>query len=350
MKFPKQGARKGRGAGIAAAVVAGCLAFLAYHTFFVVNEWEQALVLQFGDIVGEPITEAGLHRKIPFIQNVLRFEKRLLRWDGQETTTITRDRKTVVVDVTARWRIVDARRFREAVGSERFAASRLNGIIEGAVKDEIAKYDLYEVVRSSNRILQAEEEAAEPETDEDGLPPVAELVTALGSGETPPLRQDDQGRYLAGRPVAIEGILAEARQRLEMVDIGIHLEDLLVKQLNYSAAIEANVYAQMNAELQKISAGFRSAGRQRAEERLGEMERELAVIQSRAQEQSERIRGEAEAASIQIYAEAFNRDPDFYAFLRTLAAYSETVNTNTTLVIGADGPLYQGLIRPLSQP
>ncbi len=346
MKFPNQGGRR-KPAGIATLVVAALLAFTAWHTFFIVNEWEQALVLQFGDIIGEPITEAGLHRKIPFIQDVLRYERRLLRWDGQETQTITRDRKTVVVDVTARWRIVDAKRFREAVGAERFAASRLNGIIEGAVKDEIAKYDLYEVVRSSNRILQTEEEYAATKTDEGALPPVAELVTALGSGEMPPLRQDDEGRYQAGRPEAIAGILAEARQRLERADIGIHLEDLLVKQLNYSAAIEANVYAQMNAELQKISAGFRSAGRQRAEERLGEMERELAVIQSRAQEQSERIRGEAEAVSIKIYAEAFNQDPDFYAFLRTLAAYSETLTTNTTLLIGADGPLYRGLIQPL---
>ncbi len=349
MQIPNEQGRSGwRGmAALATVVVAG---FMASNAFFTVQEWEQALILQFGDIIGDPVTRAGLHVKIPFIQNVERFEKRLLRWDGQETSTITRDRKTVVVDVTARWRISDARRFREAVREQKYAGSRLNGIIEGALKDEIAKYDLYEVVRSSNLILSDFEDQRAVGGTPNGmaLPPVAELVSALSGGETPALQKDESGRLLAGRPAVLAGILTEARKRLEQVNIGIHLEDLLIKQLNYSAEIESNVYAQMNAELQKISAGFRSAGRQRAEERLGEMEKEIATILSRAQEQSERVRGEAEAVSIGIYAEAFNQDPEFYAFLRTLQAYGQTLRDNTTLVLGADSPLYQGLVEPLA--
>ncbi len=350
MRFPEASTTRSTAGRTALAVLGGCalLAFLAANTFFVVNEWQQALVLQFGQIRGKPIAEAGLHARIPFIQNVERFERRLLRWDGSETTTITRDRKTIVVDVSARWRIADARLFREGVGSTHVAARHLNGIIEGAVKDEIAKYDLFEVVRSSNRILRQDEaeDAMAPVVDEDGVP-VMEMATLLTSGEVEPLRQDAQERYQAGRPVVIEGILAEARQRLEQVNLGIHLEDLLIKQLNYSASIEENVYAQMNAELQKISAGFRSAGKERAEEKLGEMEKELASIQSRATEQAERIRGEAEAGAIAIYADAYNRDPEFYTFLRTLQSYPLTLSSNATVVIGADSPLYEGLIRPL---
>jgi modulator of FtsH protease HflC len=348
MQFPNEQGRSGR-RGMAALITVVVAGFIASNAFFSVQEWEQVLILQFGDIVGDPVTRAGLHVKIPFIHKVERFEKRLLRWDGQETSTITRDRKTVVVDITARWRIADARRFREAVREQRYAGSRLNGIIEGAVKDEIAKYDLYEVVRSSNLILRDfEDQRAAGSTNGTALPPVAELVSALSGGETPALQKDESGRLLAGRPAVLAGILAEARKRLEQVDLGIQLEDLLIKQLNYSAEIEANVYAQMNAELQKISAGFRSAGRQRAEERLGEMEKEIATILSRAQEQSERVRGEAEAVSIGIYAEAFNQDPEFYTFLRTLQAYSQTIRDNTTLILGADSPLYQGLVVPLA--
>lgn len=315
-------------------------AYAGYNSLYRVNEWEQAIVTQFGAIRGEPVTEAGLHFKLPFIQQVHRFDRRLLRWDGRETTTITKDRKTIVIDVTARWRIADARTFLESIGSAELASTRLNGIIEGAVKDEIAKYDLFEVVRSSNRILDREGEMpAMLMDDEDGIDTEDLDLTTMG-GEMPPLTVDRQGRYQAGRPVVLAGILQEARARLEQIGLGIHLEDVLIKQVNYSSAIEANVYAQMNAELQKISAGFRSVGRQRAEQRLGEMERELATIDSAAVETAERIRGEAEAEAIQIYAEAYNADPEFFQFLRTLQAYDAVLGSNHTLLIGADSPLY----------
>ncbi len=325
---------------ISVVIAIAALVFLGYNSLYTVDEWEQAIVTQFGEIIGEPVTEAGLHFKWPFIQQVHLFERRLLRWDGRETTTITRDRKTIVIDVTARWRIDDARRFMESVRYVERARSRLNGIIEGAVKDEIAKFDLYEVVRSSNRILEDQDAPLRMMIDDEELDneDMEDLAT-LGA-EVRPLRREDD-RYLAGRPVALSGILEEAQNRLKQIDLGIHLEDVLVKQLNYSAAIEANVYAQMNAELEKISAGFRSIGRERAETRLGEMERELATIHSRAVEQSERIRGDAEAQAIRIYAEAYNEDPDFYRFLRTLQTYDRILSDNSTLIIGSDSPLYE---------
>ncbi len=324
-------------------IAIAALGFLAYNSLFTVAEWEQAVVTQFGAIKGEPILDAGLHTKLPFIQQVHRYDRRLLRWDGRETTTITRDRKTIVIDVTARWRIEDARTFLEAIGSQELAATRLNGIIEGAVKDEIAKYDLFEVVRSSNRILERDPNMPSLIDDEDFLED-EELDLATMGGETPPLSVDATGNYIAGRPVVIDGILREARNRLASIGLGIHLEDVLIKQVNYSAAIEANVYAQMNAELQKISAGFRSIGRERAERRLGEMERELASIQSAAVETAERIRGDAEAEAIRIYAEAYNEDPEFFAFLRTLQAYEKILDRNSTLILGTDSPLY-GLLK-----
>lgn len=319
------------------------LGFLGYHSFYTVPEWEQVVITQFGAIKGDPVTEAGLHRKLPFVQQIHRFDKRLMRWDGRETTTITKDRKTIVIDVSARWRIADARMFLEAIGSQELAATRLDGIIEGAVKDEIAKYDLYEVVRSSNRILDREGDMPALLADDEDLLDEEELDLTTMGGEMPPLAVDEQGEYLAGRPKVLNGILQDARNRLEQIGLGIHLEDILIKQVNYSSAIEANVFAQMNAELQKISAGFRSIGRQRAEQRLGEMERELASIQSAAVETAERIRGEAEAEAIQIYAEAYNEDPDFFAFLRTLQAYEKVLGRNSTFVLSVNSPLYEVL-------
>lgn len=316
------------------------LGVLAYNSLYTVYEWEQAVVTRFGAIKGDPVTEAGLHLKVPFVERVQRYDRRLLRWDGRETTTITKDRKTIVIDVTARWRIADARQFLVSIGSADLASTRLNGIIEGAVKDEIAKYDLYEVVRSSNRILEQEGEMPVVLSDEEAVVDAEELTLTTMGGDLPALQQDEDGAFRAGRPVVLAGILREARQRLEQIGLGIVLEDILIKQVNYSSAIEANVYAQMNAELQKISAGFRSLGRQRAEQRLGEMERELATIRSEAVEASERIRGEAEAEAIRVYAEAYNRDPTFFAFLRTLQAYEQVLRENTQLVIGTDSVLF----------
>ncbi|MCB1121070.1 MAG: protease modulator HflC, partial [Verrucomicrobiae bacterium] len=270
-------------------VVAG---FALKFSLYTVREWEQAVVLQFGEVIGEPTTDPGLHFKLPW-QNVEHFDSRLLRWDGNQTTTITRDRRTVNVDVTARWRINDAKRFREAIGSIYQADSRLNGLIQGAVKDEIAKFELFEVVRSSNRILDAGDDVstANLNTGEENAISADELAT-LGA-DLPRLSTDPDGNYRAGRPIVLQGILREARRRIEQVNLGIYLEDVLIKQLGYIQEIEANVYAQMNAELEKIAAGFRSTGRERAEQRLGEMQRELAVIESSGIERAQRIRGEA---------------------------------------------------------
>jgi modulator of FtsH protease HflC len=334
------GSRDGK-AVLPVLILVAALGFLIYNSLFTVSEWEQAVVTQFGAIVDEPIIEAGLHRKIPFIQKVHRYDRRLLRWDGRETTTFTKDRKTIVIDVTARWRIADARQFLVSIGSAELASTRLNGIIEGAVKDEIAKYDLFEVVRSSNRILEQEGDLPVMLADSEELLDQEDLdLTSMG-GEMPPLQMTGDGQYTAGRPVVLAGILREARARLEQIGLGIELEDVLIKQVNYGSAIEANVYAQMNAELQKISAGFRSIGRQRAERRLGEMERELASIQSEAVQASERIRGTAEAEAIRIYAEAYNEAPEFFAFLRRLQSYDAMLGPNSSLILSTDSPLYQ---------
>ena len=338
--------RRGNAAIAALSVIAllALLGFLASFCLYTVNEWEQAVVIEFGQVKGEAVTEAGLYFKLPW-QKVDTFDSRLLRWDGNQTTAITRDRRTINIDVTARWRISDARRFRETIRSEHLAESRLNGIIEGALKDEIAKFDLFQVVRSSNRILEESLEDIGMVIEDADLGDIETDNLATLGADLPRLEQRADGTYGAGRPIVLQNILTEARRRIEQVDIGVHLEDILIKQLSYIRTIESNVYAQMNAELQKIAAGFRSSGRQRAEERLGEMQRELAIIESSAVERAQRIRGEAEAESIHIYANAYNQDPEFFRLLRTLEAYEKILGSNTRIVLGTDSPVYELLKR-----
>jgi membrane protease subunit HflC len=331
---------------IGAAVALGLLIFLAFNSLFIVREWEQVVITQFGDIQGEPIRKAGLHFKKPFIQDLHRFEKRLVRWDGAPFTLYTSDRRTIHVNVTARWRIEDAAAFLPRVRTVDRANERLSQLIEGALRDEIGKYDLYEVVRSSNRILQEEIDLT-LDGDETVLDLEMEDMATLGR-ETRELRRDSAGNYVVGRPVVTGRVLQLARSRIAEAGLGIRVEDILFKQLNYTREIESNVYAQMNAELQKISAGFRSHGRKNAQQKLGEMERELARIESAAMEQSRRIRGRAEAQAIAIYADAYNRDPDFYRFLRTLEAYQKVLGANSSLVISTESELFDLLKNPVS--
>ncbi|GIW72683.1 MAG: hypothetical protein KatS3mg102_2225 [Planctomycetota bacterium] len=149
-----------RGSWYALGTVAVLAVLTASSSLYVVNEWEQVVVTEFGRPVGEPVLAAGLHLKKPFIQKVHRFDKRLLRWDGRAHETFSKDRKTIEIDVTARWRISDPLKFLQSVRTIGEAHRRLDGIIESAVKNTLAKYDLYEIVRSTNRLPRAAADAA----------------------------------------------------------------------------------------------------------------------------------------------------------------------------------------------
>lgn len=339
--------RRGLGAPavISLLVIIGLVVFVTINSVFVVKEWEQVVITQFGNIQGKPVRDAGLHFKKPFIQEVHIFEKRLMRWDGNPFTLYTRDRRTIHLDVTARWRIEDAAIFLPRVRTVTGANAALFEAIEGALRDEIGKRDLYEVIRSSNYILTDPDEMGI--TIEGGGEINSEEFITFGR-EVRELAQDEQGNYLAGRPVVSTAILKDARRRMEEVGLGLHLEDILIKQLNYTQDIESNVYAQMNAELSKISAGFLSLGRKNAEQKLGEMDRELAEIESEAIRRSEGIRGEAEAEAIRIYAEAYSRDPSFYRFARNLEAYERTIGLNTSLILSTKSAFFDLLRDPMT--
>jgi membrane protease subunit HflC len=303
----------------AGAIVLAMLLTLT-GTFYVLQEGQQAVILQFGRPVGAPVTEAGLHMKLPFVQEVRRFEKRLLIWDGDPNQIPTKGREFIWVDTTARWRIADAKKFLENVASEAGARSRLDDIIDSVVRDQVSASELVELVRSASWEV--------PEGE------VLEEVPAE-------VREELKKRVTRGREELTRTILAEARKVIPQY--GIELVDVRIKRLNYVESVREKVYARMISERKRIAARFRSEGEGRSAEILGSMEKELRQIRSSAYRRAQEIRGKADAEATRVYGAAYNRDPEFYAFSRTLEAYKEGHNKNSTLILTTDSDYYRYL-------
>lgn len=305
---------------IGVLALAGVVAFFA--SAFTVDEAEQAIVLEFGKPVGQPITEPGLHFKVPFIQEVRRFDKRLLSWDGDPNQIPTRGEQFISVDTTARWRIADPLKFLESVGDERGAQLRLNDILDSVVRDKISATDLVEIVRSRGWQISQED---------------LERV-ALGGEEDEEILLKE---VKSGREELVEAILQQAQT--QMPKYGIELVDIRIKRLDYVESVQRQVFERMIAERQRIAEQFRSEGEGRAAEIDGETQRMLATIQSEAQREAEIIRGQADAEATRIYNEAYGADPEFYAFFRTLESYSASLGGEVTLILGTDSEYFRYL-------
>lgn len=289
-------------------------------SYFTLEEGKQAIILQFGRTVGDTITDAGLHFKLPFVQEVRVFEKRLLVWDGDPNQIPTKGREFIWVDTTARWRIADARKFLENVATEAGAQSRLDDIIDSVVRDEVSNSELVELVRSTSWVI-----------------PEGKELEAI-----PKEREEELKRKIArGREEITRIILANARKIIPQY--GIELVDVRIKRLDYVKSVREKVYERMISERKRIAAQFRSEGEGRSAEILGEMERELRQIRSMAYRKVQEIQGKGDAEATKIYGRAYNKDPEFYAFLRTLENYKEGVNGTSTLVLTTDSDFYRYL-------
>jgi membrane protease subunit HflC len=288
--------------------------------FYVLEEGQQAVVLQFGRPVGTPVTEAGLHFKIPFVQEVRRFEKRLLIWDGDPNQIPTAGREFIWVDSTARWRIVDPLKFLESVASEAGARSRLDDIIDSVVRDMVSSNPLVELVRSSTWETPKEEVLEEASK---------EVVEELKKEIT------------LGREGLTRAVLAVVRKIAPQY--GIEVVDVRIKRLNYIESVREKVYARMISERKRIAARFRSEGEGRSAEILGNMERELREIRSTAYKQVQEVRGKGDATATKIYGDAYGRDKEFYAFSRTLENLKESKSGNSVLVLTTDSDYYRYL-------
>jgi membrane protease subunit HflC len=299
--------------GPIAIVVAVIIALIIIsNALFTVNETEQVIITQFGDPVGDPITTPGLKAKAPFIQVANRFDKRFLEWDGDVNQIPTKDKRYLRVDTYARWRISDPLQFFRRVQNEIGAQSRLDDIIDGATRSSVARHDLVEMVRSTNR------------NPDDVL---------IGSEEEKVILE----KIEIGRDGIAQEILERASQGVQ--DLGIELIDVRIKRIDYIEEVQKDVFARMIAERKRIAEQFRSEGQGEAARIRGERERDLKKIQSEAYRDAQEIRGKADGEATGIYAEAYNRDPSFYAFMKSLETYENTVDPQTTVILTTDSDL-----------
>lgn len=304
-----------------AVVLVAIIAFVARASMYTVDEAEQVIIVQFGAPVGDPITEPGLHFRTPFIQEVRRFDKRLLSWDGDPNQIPTVEEQFISVDTTARWRIVDPLKFLQSVQNETGARSRLSDILDSVVRDKVASSPLVDIVRSKDwKVTEADLERA-----------------MAGEGEEEILLQE----VVAGRGELVREILATAQR--QMPQYGIELVDIRIKRINYVESVQQQVFQRMIAERQRIAEQFRSEGTGRASEIEGETERMLAEIESEAEKEAEIIRGEADAEATKIYNEAFGNEQEFYTFLRTLESYSNSLGPGVTVILSSDSDYFRFL-------
>lgn len=283
--------------------------------FFIVPEGQQAVITQFGAPVGEPVREAGLKFKTPFIQVVQYFDKRVLIWDGDPNQIPTNDKTFIYMDNTARWRITDPLRFLQAVGNERRAGSLLNDILAGTVRDLVNKNDLIEIIRSS-----------------DWSPNfMAATIQARDLIQPPSVGRD-----------RISQMVLEAASKITP-QYGIELLDVMFKRVNYIESVRLKVYDRMISERKRIAAEKRSTGEGRKAEILGRVDRELQEITSSANREATEIRGHADAEAAKIYGQTYAGHSEFYAFLKSLESYKHILSANTSLVLSTDSDLLKYL-------
>jgi membrane protease subunit HflC len=294
------------------------LAVIVFSTSaYTVGETEQVIITEFGRPVGAPIRSAGLHFRTPFVETVRRFEKRVLRWDGEPREISTREKKFIFVEPMARWRISDPLLFLQTVGDLNNAQQRLDNIIDGVVKDTVSSQVVIDVVRASDRAMLSDVDVA-------AGPEVAAKVAV-------------------GRPKLLRQIADEAASRLS--SLGIELLDVRITRVIFVEKVLEDVYRRMISERQRIAARFRSEGEGERAKILGQLEKEEKRIRSEAARDAEKTRGDADATAARTYADAYQRDPEFYGFVKSLETLrSSLVDGKSTLVLSPQGDLL-GLLR-----
>ena len=303
---------------IALLVLVVIVAFLG--PFYIVPEGEQAVVTRFGKIVSTE-TEAGLKFKVPFVDNISRYSKRILSWDGEPQRLPTSENQFIWVDTTARWEISDPAKFYESVTSMTQAYARLDDVIDSAVRTIVAQNPLAESVRSTDQIIDSASASQEAQQaiDEEGEGPNFSFTT-----------ENTFPRIKMGRSTVSDRILERAR--ITVPQYGIELIDVVVRQIRYSDDLTQSVYARMITERNQIAQAYRSYGEGQKAEWMGKLEREKKSILSGAYAESEEIKGKADAQATKIYADVFGRDADFYNFWKAMESYKTTLpSLNKTL-------------------
>jgi len=285
-------------------------------TFYTVPMTQQVIITRFGKPVGKPVKTPGLHIKRPFVEKVIRFDKRILEWDGDPNQIPTKDKKYIWVNTYARWKITDPLKFYQSVRNEIGAQARLDDILDAATRDYITSHVLLEVVRNSNR---------EMKTAENELELAADIKAPIKWGRDKITRQ----------------ILKQASKIVPQY--GIELVDVRIKHINYVKEVRTKVYERMISERTRIAEKYRSEGQGKKAEIEGQMEKELQRITSEAYRKAQEIKGKADAHATVIYAEAYNNDPEFYSFIKTLETYKKSLTKNSWLIISTDNDFFKYL-------
>ena len=270
------------------------VAFAIAQTAFTIGEREQGMIVQFGNpqrILQEP----GLYFKLPVIQNLVRFEKRVLTTDAQTAEYLTLDKKRVLVDHVSRWRIQDPLEFYRSVRDQDRAMARLDDLISARLRQETARHNFLDFVREK-------------------------------------------------REEIMQVVTKDTKETAK--SFGIEVLDVRIKGLDLPKEVQASVFARMRAERERIAKRYRAEGEERAQEIRAGADREREVILATAYETSQKLNGEGDANATTIYAQAFGQDPEFYAFTRRLQAYEKILNTGTTLVLSPDSELLRYLQNP----
>ena len=300
------------------------VSFTLYNALYTVSEVQQVIITQFGKPVGKPVVDAGLNMKIPYIQEINTIDKRVLEWDGNPSDMPTKDKLYISVDLFARWRITDPLQYFLRLKDERSAQSRLDDILGSETRNAVAKHKLIEIIRTSkNR-----------DPLRDAL--LSDAEAELKIGTLVPIQK--------GRQLVEQEIFSAASEKIKI--FGIELLDIRFKRINYNESVRPKIYERMISERRQIAERFLSEGNGEAARIRGDRVRELNKIQSEAYREVEKIRGEADAKAAEIYALAYNQNPEaveLYEFTRTMQSYSTIISENTTLVLSTESDLFKFL-------
>lgn len=264
---------------------------LIMMTLFIVDETEQAIITRMGKYM-RTIKEPGLHAKLPIIETVHRFEDRVLEYDAMAREIITADKKNLVVDNYARWKVIDPLKLYQRVTDEAGAQVRLDAIVYSELREDLARHTLTEIISTHREAI---------------MDSVAK-------------RCDEKVR-----------------------DLGIKIIDVRIKRADLAREVERSVYDRMSAERHRIAKRYRSEGGEESVKIKAETDKEKVIILADAYRKAEEIKGKGDAKAIKIYAEAFERDPEFYGFLRTLEAYQKSLSEGTTVVLPSDSEFFRYL-------
>jgi membrane protease subunit HflC len=289
---------------------------------YTVLETEQVIITQFGRPIGEPVADAGLHFKTPFVQEAIRIEKRILPWDGEPKEMPTKDKTYIIVDAFGRWRIKDPLRYYERLRDDAGAETRLDDILGSEIRNAVANHELIEMIRTTKDRTPMKDDS------------ISNTMTNLGVLYA--IRR--------GRTLVEEDIKKAATDKL--IEFGIELLDIRFKRINYNETVRRQIYARMISERQRIAEEFRSQGMEKAAEILGNRDKELLEIESSAYKDIQKIQGDADATATKTYAEAYNQSPEsveWYEFVKTMESYRTMLNQDSTMILSTDSELFRYL-------